>query len=156
MVLASGVEGKDSTKNCDKCKKVEARHDVGIESSTSHCHCPVAPIPESMKDLCKKSWKKDRKVLEANATKSDLEKSLYVSRKRKFDEKAEKEMEDLSKKIGNRNTLLPPSKMLRVFEPRNTKKPGEPKTTKKPGDPKNTEKPGEPGNKKKTGKKKKT
>ena len=127
LTISSGVEGKESTHECEKCNNNEAMSEVGIETQTYHCHCSVAPIPEAMKSLCRSSRLKNRNILEEKAARSDLEKSLAISRKRKFDETVEKEIEVLKNKIGTRATLLPPNKMLRVWEPK--KKPASSKTS---------------------------
>ena len=116
MSIRSGVESLESFKHCEKCRKIEQKLEVGIETKYSHCHCAVAPVPEAMKELCKSSWRKDRASREEKAEKSSLEKSLFESRKRKFDENSNKEFQTLKSKISKRNTLLPPNKMIRVWQ----------------------------------------
>ena len=115
LIIASGAERKECIENCDKCKKVEQRIEIGLDNNTTHCHCSIAPIPESMKALSRVSWKKNATQLKDKAEQRTVEKSLLVARKRKFDEKVENEITSLKDKISKRNTLLPPNKMLRIW-----------------------------------------
>ena len=116
MSIRSSVESFESFKVCEKCEKIEQKLEVGIETKYSHCHCLVAPVPESMKELCRNSWRKDRAVRQERLEKSRLEESLFVSRKRKFDEQNDKDFQKLKSKMLKRNTLLPPNKMLQVWK----------------------------------------
>ena len=124
LSIRSGVESKLSILNCGKCKQNDKKEEAGFKP-TAHCHCAVAEVSSSMKDLCKNAWRKDKQITEEGRERSNLEKSLFVSRKRKFDDKCDKELKEMKRKIKSRNTLLPPNKMLRVWEPKSTKKAGD-------------------------------
>ena len=121
LSIKAGVEGYESKTNCKKCKVIDDKLEVGIETKTYHCHCSVAPITQELKDACTSSWRKYKEGKSAKADESKLEKSLAATRKRKREEFEDKELSSFKSRVSSRATFLPPNKMLRVWHNKSDK-----------------------------------
>ena len=107
LQIGSGVESADSRKDCSKCEKVEAKKEVGIETKRDHYHCKEAPISEILRANCNKAWLLNKKEESEKSTRSDLEKSLMESRKRKIDEVYKDDLKNLAENMKKGQHFFP-------------------------------------------------
>ena len=93
LLIKAGVEAKEVTKNCDKCK---------IYPIVAHCHCELFEVHDLMREKCKVAW---QKCLNAQASAAITRKEVTAEmeeRKKKYDveevSRIEKEKETLAVK----------------------------------------------------------
>ena len=79
MHIRSGVEKKENREDCLKCEDPE---------KPEHCHCVEAKISDTMRENCRKAWKKcqlagcENSHKQKHVSESNEEKRKYTKRKR--------------------------------------------------------------------------
>ena len=112
--IRSGTEA--CREDCEKCDKNKRKKQLGMKSRIVHDHCSTAPLTDEQRSNCRKAWRLEMKELDENKNVTAVENGFLNARQKLNEVKIGEEEQVFKSRLKNRNTFLPPNKMLRIYE----------------------------------------